>query len=218
MATKRDIEAGFARCWVRPDSCVPCGTEFVGYNKDDSAALVYLVLPFGFAGAPGILAASRMGPNISAAYTGLPFPNGTARAIYRLKCLLPTECASDLSCEAVVGFSSSYGLVFLPLWRLSGLRHSFYTLLVKHRRTFRDSLIVCFIISVGLLHGVERANTHGVWGAVSDDTSANRPQQVPISSYWIAGQRAVSNVIPVSPEIILSFFFLAIVGGVGMSA
>ena len=52
---KRDIDAAFTRCRLRPDGAVMFGTEFeLGPKRCENVYLFYLVLPFGFTGSPGI--------------------------------------------------------------------------------------------------------------------------------------------------------------------
>ena len=55
VGTKRGIGEAFTRCHLRPDSAVLFGAEFelVG-AREDNAVFFYLVLPFGFAGSPGV--------------------------------------------------------------------------------------------------------------------------------------------------------------------
>ena len=54
--TKRDIDAAFARCRLRPDASLMFATEFAikvgGIEK--GVVFFYMVLPFGFSGSPGI--------------------------------------------------------------------------------------------------------------------------------------------------------------------
>ena len=54
LGTKRDIDAAFTRCRLRPDSVGMFWTEFDADNNRDAALVFFhLVLPFGFSGSPG---------------------------------------------------------------------------------------------------------------------------------------------------------------------
>ena len=55
IGTKRDIGAAFTRVRVRPDCATLFGTEFAHRGDPmNNVVFFYLVLPFGFAGSPGI--------------------------------------------------------------------------------------------------------------------------------------------------------------------
>ena len=55
VGTKRDIDAAFTRVRVHPDAARMFATEFaLGPREEDNIIFMYLVLPFGFTGSPGI--------------------------------------------------------------------------------------------------------------------------------------------------------------------
>ena len=56
--TKRDIDAAFRQIRLRPEACALFPTEFFGLHMvlDFDSVVGYLVLPFGWTGAPGIFA------------------------------------------------------------------------------------------------------------------------------------------------------------------